>query len=181
MPEDGVIEQSDYERFKEGATLELTLFFNVDIPEQLNPEIHIGSIKFSSLQHGLTLLDFLVVQKTIRRNEEHPFQVDFILSTIEESVTTENNASMEHVLSREFLDKAVVIDIHHELELFGMDQLFEDFMLPNQIKLSLKHAGNIEYEKVFSPNNTGYNIEEKHRLIEYVYPYLESERSNEYL
>lgn len=159
---------SDYERYKDESYVQFSLVLNTPIHDFLSPEIHFGSILLNCMRKGPSFLDFLTSEKYIVTDGEHPFRIDVKLSTIEQSVTEEMNDFLDNLLDREYLEKAFLLDIHHELELFGQEGSFEDVLLPISFKLVLMYQGIIEYEKDFPLNTVAENVIEQQRLIGYL-------------
>ena len=169
----GTTEQTEYERYKAHASIELSLSMASSIPEFMNPLVHFGAIHLNRLDAGCVFLDFLVSDIRITNEEGQPFRVDATLTTIEESVTEEMNESLEHVLSKEYLEKALLLEINHELELFGQEQLFENVLEPSKAVLRLYHEGSLEYEKDFRLHTCPYDIEHRTRLYDHIRPHFE--------
>lgn len=159
---------TDYERYKDESYVEFSLVMNTPIPDYLNPEFHFGGILLNCIRKGPSFLDFLQSEKHIVSDGEHPFRIDVKLSKIEESVTEEMNPLLANLLHREYLEKAYLLDINHEIDIFGEEDSYEDVLLPIRFKLFLVHQGVIEYEKDFPLNAVAENIIEQQRLIGYL-------------
>lgn len=169
----GTTKQTEYERYKAHASIELSLSMASSIPEFMNPLVHFGAIHLNRLDAGCVFLDFLVSDIRITNEEGQPFRVDATLTTIEESVTEEMNESLEYVLSKEYLEKAFLLEVNHDLELFGQEQLFENVLEPLKAVLRLYHEGSLEYEKDFRLHTCPYDIEHRTRLYEHIRPHFE--------
>lgn len=170
MPDIATTENTDYERYKEEVRLDFTASFNTPIPDNMNAMLYAGTVTFSHPRLGYTDIDFL--SQEIHPNEPtdgHPFRLSVMLTTLEETVTSENNDSMEHILSADYLKAATIIGISHEFELFGEPLLFEDCMCIDDIKLSLIHHGEIEHLIEYRNHAIGVHEDERQRLLRFLH------------